>query len=250
MVPGTIPSSRGFQEELRTLVRNAQFTMARRDLRKRSWIYHCGDRDANLYWIESGQVKTVIYDEAGKECVLSVDGRDDIFGEMCFAQEERMEAATAMRDTILWKIPRENLLQALTVPELRRGMVNYLTRRLLEQQKTIASLVMHNSEQRLASTILQLARKLGKRSAGDLYLDSRMTYEELSAMVGTTRSRVGYFLKQFHEAGLVEVNRRAYLIVHEDRLVNFASGEWQPSGRAPGQSSMAVLAGSKRAAIA
>ena len=234
MNPGEIASSRDFREQLRSLVRsarsnNARFNPVSLGIPKRAWIYHCGDRDLNLYWIESGQVKTVIYDETGKECVLSVDGRDDIFGEMCFAQEERMEAATAMRDTILWKIPRETLLQALTAPELRRGVVNYLTRRLLEQQKTIASLVMHNSEQRLASMILHLARKLGKRSAGELHLDSRMSCEELSAMVGTTRSRVGYFLKRFREAGLVEIDRKSYLIVHEDRLVNFANAEWAPS---------------------
>jgi CRP-like cAMP-binding protein len=237
MTPGEIDSCRDFREQLRTWVRstrsnNARFNTVSLDIPKHAWIYHGGDRDPNLYWIESGQVKTVIYDETGKECVLSVDGRDDIFGEMCFAQEERMEAATAMRDTMLWKIPRETLLQALTVPELRRGVVNYLTRRLLEQQKTIAGLVMHNSEQRLASLILHLARKLGKRSAGDLHLNSQMSYEELSAMVGTTRSRVGYFLKRFREAGLVEINRKSYLIVHEDRLVNFANAEWAASSRA------------------
>src|SRR5271167_3014688 len=156
MSPGENSSCRDFRDQLRALVGSARSNGARLgaaslDIPKRAWIYHCGDRDPNLYWIESGQVKSVIYDEAGKECVLSVDGPDDIFGEMCFAQEERMEAATAMRNTVLWRIPRETLLQALTVPELRCGVVNYLTRRLLEQQKTIASLVMHNSEQRLAS---------------------------------------------------------------------------------------------------
>lgn len=237
MGPGEIASSRDFQEQLKTLVRSARSNNARSgavilNIPKRSWIYHCGDRDTNLYWIESGQVKTVLYDETGKECVLAIDGRNDIFGEMCFAQEERMEAASTMRDSIVWKIPRETLLQGLATPELRRGVLNYLTRRLLEQQRTIASLVMHNSEQRLASIILQLARKLGKRSAGDLHLDSRMSHEELSAMVGTTRSRVGYFLKRFREAGLVEINRESFLIVHEDRMMHFANGEWDPSSRA------------------
>ena len=234
MVPGEIACFRDFREQLRILARsnNSRFNILSLEVPKRAWIYHCGDRDPNIYWIESGQVKTVIYHETGKECLLSVDGHDDFFGEMCFAQEERMEAATAMRDSVVWKIPREALLQALTVPELRREVFNYLTRRLLDQQKAIASLVMHNSEQRLASVILHLARKLGKRSAGQIHLDSRMSYEELSAMVGTTRSRVGYFLKRFHKAGLVEINRKSCLIVHEDRLVNFANAEWAPSSRA------------------
>jgi len=231
MTVGKVLFSRDFQEQLKTLVRNAQLNTSRLEIRKRSWIYHCGDRDANLYCIESGQVKTVLYTEAGKECVLSVHGRDGIFGEMCFAQDERMEDAIAMLDTVVWRISRESLLQALTTPALQRGMVNHLTARLLEQQQTIASLVMHNSEQRLASIILQLARKLGKRSAGDLHLDSQMSHEELSAMVGTTRSRVGYFLKRFREAGLVEIKCKSSLIVHEDRMMHFASGEWDPPDR-------------------
>jgi CRP/FNR family transcriptional regulator, cyclic AMP receptor protein len=238
MTAGKVVSSRDFLELLKNLVRNAQLNTGKLQIRKRSWIYHCGDRNTNLYWIESGQVKTVLYTETGKECVLSVHGRDGMFGEMCFAQEERMEAAIAMRDTVVWKIARESMLQALTTPALQRGMVNLLTARLLEQQQTIASLVMHNSEQRLASIILQLARKLGKRSAGDLHLDNRMSHEELSAMVGTTRSRVGYFLKRFREAGLVEISPKSSLIVHEDRMVHFASGDSDAPGRSPREYSL------------
>jgi CRP-like cAMP-binding protein len=240
-----VECSRAFEEQLGSLLRDGQVSTVKLNIPKRGWVYHLGDRDQHFYWIESGLVKTVLYAETGKECVLSVHGRYGVFGELCFAQEERMEAAVAMQDTILWKISPETILHALSVPELRSGVVSHLTHRLLEQQQTIADLVMLNSEQRLASMILQLARKLGKRSEGDLHLDGRMSHEELSAMVGTTRSRVGYFLKRFREAGLVEINRKSTLIVHEDRLVHFASGEWSPSDsvrksadRAPRQHSL------------
>src|SRR2546423_800945 len=86
-----IASTKEFEEQLSALVRNARLNTVKLDIRKRSWIYHCGDRNANLYLIETGLVKIVLYAETGKECVLSVHGRDGVFGEMCFAQEERME---------------------------------------------------------------------------------------------------------------------------------------------------------------
>lgn len=95
---------------------------------------------------------------------------------------------------------------------------------LCEQQRTIASLLLKDSEHRLAAVLLQLSRKLGKRRGPGVQLQERITQEDLSGMVGTTRSRVGYFLRRFHNAGLVERLPGSFLMLYEQRLATYLDG--------------------------
>ena len=87
--------------------------------------------------------------------------------------------------------------------------------------KAGTTLVTMDSEQRLATILLRLARKLGKRQGEYLCIVERISQEELAWMVGTTRSRVGYFLKRFHDAGFVRRTRESYLLVHEELLTGY-----------------------------
>lgn len=85
----------------------------------------------------------------------------------------------------------------------------------------ITDFVTADSEYRLAAILLNVTRKMGRRSGPLLILDARITQEELSGMVGTTRSRIGFFLKRFIDSGMVLRSREGVLAVHEQRLDDF-----------------------------
>ncbi|MFI7417865.1 Crp/Fnr family transcriptional regulator [Nonomuraea sp. NPDC049684] len=189
---------------------------------RRANIYNCGQRDSNIYVIESGQIKTQMYARCGKECLLSIFTAGDIFGESSLLGAERNETATAMRTTWVRRIPAARFRAAMAENELMDGFIDYLALRLREQQEVIATMVTMDSEQRLASVLLRLSRKIGKRRAPNVRaIEERITQEELSGMVGTTRSRVGFFLKRFKDAGLVLPTSDPFLVVDEERLAEY-----------------------------
>jgi CRP-like cAMP-binding protein len=190
---------------------------------KREVVYGCLERDRNVYVVERGLVKAVAPSRDGKECLLGIYTDGDVFGDLSLFGGVRLETVTAMTPTVLSRISSVQLLDALSDPRLREEFIGYLARRLAEQQQLITDLVTTDSEYRLAAILLQLARKLGIRQGPLLRIEARITQEELSAMVGTTRSRIGFFLKRFHQAGLVARTASCALIVHEPRLDEFMS---------------------------
>jgi CRP/FNR family transcriptional regulator, cyclic AMP receptor protein len=133
-----------------------------------------------------------------------------------------------MSPSTLRRIMNSRVMAALADEGLRDDFVRYFAGRLAEQQQLILELVTGDSKHRLAAVLLHLARKLGRRDANLLSMQERITQEELASMVGTTRSRVGYFLKQFHHAGFVEKSRGVFLVVNEDRLEDYLAGEHRP----------------------
>jgi CRP/FNR family transcriptional regulator, cyclic AMP receptor protein len=202
---------------------------------KRDFVYASGQRDAMVYLIESGQVKLVLPTPEGKECLLSIRSEGDIFGELCLTgQNERLETAVAMEETTLRRIPIRNFMACLRQESLLEGLVQYLALRISEQQEFIAMLATENSEQRLAKTLLHLGEAIGKASTGSTCIKHRISHEELSRMVGTTRPRVGIFLKKFRELGLIRLTSERFLVLDETRLREYmlrdagAGQEWEP----------------------
>jgi CRP-like cAMP-binding protein len=184
-------------------------------------VYNCGDRDNDIYLIENGQVKTVTYSRDGKKCLLSIYATGDVFGELGMLSEGRTETATAMRNSALRRVPVKKFRAALCDDQLLEAFLGHLTQRLSEQQQIITNLVTMDSERRLAAALLALAHKLGKPQPRGTRIDQRITQEELSGMVGTTRSRVGYFLKRFCDAGLVHRAPGSFLVVNESNLADY-----------------------------
>jgi CRP/FNR family transcriptional regulator, cyclic AMP receptor protein len=129
-----------------------------------------------------------------------------------------------MDDTLLKRIPCRSFFAHLKKHLLLEGFVQYLATRVAEQQQIIASLVMVDSEHRLGETLLQLARKLGQRDPRSIRIEQKITHEELSEMVGTTRPRVTQFLRKFRNLGLINLTRENFLIVHEQQLLAYLTG--------------------------
>jgi CRP-like cAMP-binding protein len=185
-------------------------------------VYTTGDQDEAVYFVESGQIKLLMLSSDGKECLLAIHGAGDIFGELCLSGlGQRVETATAMKATTVKQIPSAQFFDRLSRDSLFEGFVRYLAVRIADQQHVIANLVTVDSEQRLGQTLLQLARTMGKKDPRSIRIELKITHEELSEMVGTTRPRISLFMQRFHHLGLIETNQDHYLIIKEQKLVNY-----------------------------
>jgi len=185
-------------------------------------VYNCGDQDEMVYYIESGQVKLVMDSSEGKECLLAIHSAGDIFGELCLSGlGARLETATAMKETTLKRVPQDQFFTRLGRDSLFEGFVRYLAVRVADQQQVIANLVTVDSEQRLGQTLLQLGRTMGKKDPRSIRIELKISHEELSEMVGTTRPRISMFMQRFRNLGLIETNKEHFLVIKEHKLTNY-----------------------------
>jgi len=185
-------------------------------------VYTCGEQGDTVFFIESGQVKLVMVSPEGKECIFAVHGAGEIFGELSLSGTgERLETATAMEETHLRVFPCLQFFNLLRSESLVEGFVRYLSVRIADQQEMIAHLVTAGSEHRLGTTLLELARKLGKKERHGLTIEHKISQEELSHMVGTTRPRVSEFMQRFRNLGLIETSAERFLIIKEKELTAY-----------------------------
>ena len=216
------PRADPFKEQLRESLQHETLNSRTVKIARHANVYTCGDQDEMVYFIESGQIKLLMLSPEGKECLLAIHSAGDIFGELCLSGlGPRLETATAMEETILKKIPRSQFLARLSRDSLLEGFVRYLAVRIADQQQVIANLVTVDSEQRLAKTLLQLARTLGKKDPDGLRIETKISHEELSEMVGTTRPRISMFMERFRKHGLLETNREHSLVVNGKKLTDY-----------------------------
>jgi len=197
------PQVNQFKKQLRDSLQRETLSARAITVVKRAHVYMGGDLGRMVYFIESGQVKLLMVSPEGKECLLAIHTPGDIFGEFCLSEPGvRVETAIAMEKSVLKQIPGSKFLTILGLNGLNEGFVQYLTLRIAEQQQVIANLVTVDSEQRLGKTLLYLAHKLGKKGACDICRDSsaiciehKISHDELSEMVGTTRPRISLFMQ-------------------------------------------------------
>jgi CRP-like cAMP-binding protein len=191
-------------------------------LRANQPIYVSGDSADLLYFVESGQIKLLMLSPEGKECLLAIHTDGDVFGELCLSGlKSRLETAICMQATVLKSIPGQEFIECLTSHSLLEGFAQHLATRISEQQRTIATLVTVDSEHRLGETLLLLARKLGKPGFLNTRIEYKITHEDLSRMVGTTRPRITQFLGRFRGLGLIEMSSDHHVIVNQRKLANY-----------------------------
>ncbi|MEO6726595.1 MAG: Crp/Fnr family transcriptional regulator [Blastocatellia bacterium] len=182
-------------------------------------IYTCGDNDELVYFIECGQIKLLTLSPDGRECLLAIHKAGDMFGELCLSGlGARLETATAMEETNIKQIPCSKFFARLGRDNLFEGFVQYLAVRIADQQQVIADLVTVDSEQRLGKTLLRLARTMGKKDPHSIRIEPKISHEELSEMVGTTRPRISVFMQRFRNLGLIETNEDHFLVIKEKKL--------------------------------
>lgn len=216
------PETEQFKKQMRESLQREVKNSRAIKIAKHANVYTFGERDEMVYFIESGQIKLVMLSPEGKECVLAIHDSGNVFGELCLSGiAGRLETATAMEETVLKKVPCAKFLERLTRDSLLEGFVKYLAVRVAEQQAVIANLVTVDSEQRLGKTLLQLARQLGKKGPRSTRIELRISHEELSNMIGTTRPRISVFMQRFRNLGLIELTDEHYMVIKEDKLAAY-----------------------------
>jgi CRP/FNR family transcriptional regulator, cyclic AMP receptor protein len=217
-----IPQVIKFKQQLsESLLRETQNSEAIQ-IAKDANIYNSGDNDKMVYFIESGQIKLLMLSPEGKECIIAIHTKGDVFGELCLSElGTRKDNAVAMEKSELKMIPCSKFMTVLSNDLLLEGFVQYLAVRIADQQQVIANLVTVDSEKRLGETLLQLARTLGKKDPRSIRIELKISHEELSNMVGTTRPRVSLFMQRFRNLGLIETNEDHFLIIKEEKLTNY-----------------------------
>lgn len=214
--------SNDFAKQLRESLQHATFRFPALRVAKHRHVYICGDPADSVYFIQSGQIKLLILSADGKECLLTIHTVGDTFGELCLTGPGlRQETATAMEDATMIRIPRVAFLAHLTKNSLVESFLQYLATRMGDQQRIIANLVTVDSARRLGGTLLLLAQKLGQPDPRSTRIEQRITHEELSEMVGTTRPRITQFMLHFRALGLIEITPERFLLVKERKLSDY-----------------------------
>jgi CRP/FNR family cyclic AMP-dependent transcriptional regulator len=169
-------------------------------------IFSQGDAAETVMYIQKGGVKFSVLNGSGKEAVVAMFGPTDFFGEGCMAgQTVRMGTTTAVTPTTLLVIQKEELLRVLHAEhELSDHFIAYMLAHNIRVEEDLIDQLFNSSEKRLARTLLLLAR-YGKQEQPDRILP-KVSQETLASMVGTTRSRVNFFMNKFRKLGFIEYN--------------------------------------------
>ena len=187
-------------------------------------VYATGDGDDAIYLIESGQVKLLMSSAEGKDCLLAIYTAGEVFGESCFdSTVRRLESAVAMQPTLVRRASRREFLVEVERASASESLLRHLAVRLADRQAAVFDLVTIASEKRLAKVLLAFAEKLGRPDGNTLRLD-RISHEELSQVIGTTRPRITAFMQRFRQAGLIKTSGRT-IYVHAERIRDFLSGD-------------------------
>jgi CRP/FNR family cyclic AMP-dependent transcriptional regulator len=175
-------------------------------LRKKERVYAQGDVCDALFYIQKGKVKLTVVSESGKEATIAILNQADFFGEGCLtAQQLRMGSATSMSDCELMRIGRTAMANALRAqPALSELFVAYLLGRNIRYEEDLVDQLFNSSEKRLARVLLLLAH-FGKEGKPEKVIP-KMSQETLAEMVGTTRSRVSFFMNRFRKLGFIKYN--------------------------------------------
>src|ERR1700730_8139842 len=169
-------------------------------------IYSQGEAAGTVMYIQKGGVKLSVVNGSGKEAVVAMFGPTDFFGEGCMAgQAIRMGTATAITPTTLLVIEKQELLRVLHAEqELSDHFIRYMLAHNIRVEEDLVDQLFNSSEKRLARTLLLLAR-YGKQDQPVRTLP-KVSQETLASMVGTTRSRVNFFMNKFRKLGFIEYN--------------------------------------------
>lgn len=169
-------------------------------------IYGQGDSADAIYFLQKGKVKVTVTSSSGKEAVLAIHGPDDFFGEGCLnGQTQRMASVTTMTDCAVMRIERAAMIADLhNEPKLSELFIVHLLHRNSRIEEDLVDQLFNSSEKRLARTLLLLAN-FGKESKPEPVL-AKISQETLAEMVGTTRSRVSFFMNKFRRLGFIDYN--------------------------------------------
>jgi CRP/FNR family cyclic AMP-dependent transcriptional regulator len=181
-------------------------------------VFSQGDPARNVMYLQEGGVKLTVVNEAGKEAVVAILGPGDFFAEGCLAgQPICMATATTIAPTTVLVIEKEEMIRALHEEhEFSDRFIAYMLARNLRVEEDLIDQLFNSSEKRLARTLLLLAR-YGADGKPEKMLP-KVSQETLAEMVGTTRSRVNFFMNKFKKLGFIQYNLNREIHINHSLL--------------------------------
>lgn len=179
---------------------------ATREYRSKEEIYAQGDAATELFYVESGHVKLTVAAVRGKKAILAILSKGDFFGQCCFVKGARRRmTATALQLSSITSV-RKSILNEIMEREPRFSnlLVLDLVSRMRAIEEDFTDQLLHSSEMRLARLLLRLSH-FGEPGTADTAV-LQVSQGTLAEMVGTTRSRVSYFMNRFRDLGLIDYN--------------------------------------------
>jgi CRP/FNR family transcriptional regulator, cyclic AMP receptor protein len=173
---------------------------------KNHMVFSQGDPANAVFYIQKGKIKLTVVSNNGKEAVIALLAIGDFLGEGCLkAQPFRMATATAMSDCSILRIEKAAMIRVLhDEPAFSEIFVSYLLSRTIRIEEDLVDQLFNSSEKRLARVLLLLAH-FGKDEKPEPVL-AKISQETLAEMIGTTRSRVSFFMNKFRKMGFIEYN--------------------------------------------
>jgi CRP/FNR family cyclic AMP-dependent transcriptional regulator len=185
---------------------------------KKQTIFAQGDPSDAVFYIREGKVRLTVVSEVGKEATIGILNQGDFLGEGCLTgQHLRLCSAIAMTDCSVMKIEKKSMVEVLHRQQAFSDMfVAYLLTRNVRYEEDLVDQLFNSSEKRLARILLLLAH-FGKEGVPETVIP-KMSQETLAEMIGTTRSRVSFFMNRFRKLGFIDYQAGDELQVHSSLL--------------------------------
>ena len=176
------------------------------DYRKDQIVFRQGDPSDAVFYIQSGKVKKTVVSEQGKEAVVAILEASDFFGEGCLAGEVlRLSTVSALTESVIVRISKGDITRVIhEEPAFAELFIAHLLARNSRVEEDLVDQLFNSSEKRLARTLLLLAN-FGKEGRPEPII-AKVSQETLAEMIGTTRSRVSFFMNKFRKLGLIDYN--------------------------------------------
>ena len=174
--------------------------------RKNQIIFSQGDPADAVFYVQKGKVKITVISAQGKEAIIAILGTDEFFGEGCLAgQTQRIATVAAMTDSVIKRLEKAAIIQVIhREPTFSEKFIAHLLGRSIRVEADLVDQLFNSSEKRLARLLLLLAN-FGKEGQPEPVIP-KISQETLAEMIGTTRSRVSFFMNKFRKLGFIDYN--------------------------------------------
>ena len=178
------------------------------DYRRDQIVFSQGEPADLVFYIQKGKVKVTVVSEQGKEAVVAILGTDELFGEGCLAgQTRRIATVVTMTELVIVRLGKAAIVHVIDQEPAFSGMlIAHLLGRGIRVEADLVDQLFNSSEKRLARLLLLLAN-FGKETEPEPII-AKISQETLAQMIGTTRSRVTFFMNKFRKLGLIDYKRR------------------------------------------
>jgi CRP/FNR family transcriptional regulator, cyclic AMP receptor protein len=174
--------------------------------RKSEIVFSQGDLADKVFYIQKGKVKVTVVSEQGKEAVVAILGPNEFFGEGCLAgQAQRLSTAATMDASVIMGLEKAAIMRVIhEEPAFSEMFIAHLLGRTIRVEADLVDQLFNSSEKRLARMLLLLAN-FGKEGSPQPMI-AKISQETLAEMIGTTRSRVSFFMNKFRKLGFITYN--------------------------------------------